>query len=81
MAVSISLCAFCKHWTADARCAAFPQGIPTAILSGLHDHRRPYAGIAYCDKDPKSIGQLIQGLVVIWELLEPDELKNRAEFL
>jgi hypothetical protein len=41
----------------------------------------PHAGIAYCDKDTKSIGELIQGLVLIWEVLEPDELRNRVEFL
>jgi predicted nuclease of predicted toxin-antitoxin system len=40
-----------------------------------------HAGIAYCDQDTKSIGALIQGLVLIWELLEPSEMVNRVEFL
>jgi hypothetical protein len=41
----------------------------------------PHAGIAYCAKDTLSIGQIIQGLLLIWELLEPDEMTNRVEYL
>lgn len=39
----ISLCASCqnKH-TIGATCKAFPSGIPDAILTGEHDHHRPY---------------------------------------
>ena len=45
------ICYFCTHLTAgkgpeDPRftCAAFPQGIPQAILSSDVDHRSPYEG-------------------------------------
>ena len=40
-----------------------------------------HPGITYCDKDTKSIGEIIQGLVLIWELLEPEEMQNHVEYL
>jgi predicted nuclease of predicted toxin-antitoxin system len=47
----------------------------------LHASGTPHAGMAYCAKDSKSIGAIIQGLVLIWEILEPEEMANRVEFL
>jgi predicted nuclease of predicted toxin-antitoxin system len=41
----------------------------------------PHAGIAYCDKDTRSIGEMISGLVRIWELLEPEAMAGRVQFL
>ena len=40
-----------------------------------------HAGIAYSTKDTKSIGEIIQGLVLMWEVLEPEEMQNRVEYL
>jgi|CXWL01.1.fsa_nt_gi hypothetical protein len=43
------LCYHCVHWkdnndADEPMCAAFPDGIPTQILNGRMDHRRPVHG-------------------------------------
>ena len=43
--------------------------------------RRPHAGIAYCHQQSRSIGEIIRGLVMIWETLDPEEMRSRVEFL
>ena len=41
----ISQCAFCARKAAgSSSCAAFPGGIPAAILSNQLDHRQPIEG-------------------------------------
>jgi predicted nuclease of predicted toxin-antitoxin system len=47
----------------------------------LHAAGFSHAGIAYCDNGTRSIGEIIQGLVMIWEILEPQEIANRVEYL
>lgn len=47
----------------------------------LHAAGTRHAGIAYCDKDTRSVGDIIQGLVLIWEVLDPEEMANRVEFI
>ena len=41
----------------------------------------PHAGIAFCKKDTRSIGEMIRGLVLLWEVYEPAEVVNRVEYL
>lgn len=60
------------------RCVLFTQD---RDFLRLHAAQVPHAGIAYCDKDTRSIGEIIQGLVLIWELLEPEEMANRVEYI
>jgi predicted nuclease of predicted toxin-antitoxin system len=41
----------------------------------------PHAGIAYCKKDTRSIGDMIRGLALIWEIYEPAEMVGKLEYL
>ncbi|MCJ7445509.1 MAG: hypothetical protein MUO26_13475 [Methanotrichaceae archaeon] len=36
------LCSKCKHYLGLRKCKAFPKLIPRAIITGKHDHRKPY---------------------------------------
>ena len=38
-------------------------------------------GIAYCQKGKLSIGEIIESLVLIYEVLTPAELTEKVEFL
>jgi hypothetical protein len=38
----------------DAKCAAFPAGIPQEILFSQKDHRQPYPGDLSIQFDPKT---------------------------
>jgi predicted nuclease of predicted toxin-antitoxin system len=46
-------------------------------LAAAHEH----PGIAYCDQNTRGIGQIVRGLELIWEVYEPEEMRNRIEFL
>jgi hypothetical protein len=37
-------CPFCKHYRGELTCAAYPEGIPEAILTGEFDHAEEYPG-------------------------------------
>ena len=47
----------------------------------LHDQELPHTGIIYCHLGARSIGQIIRGLVLIWEVLTPEDMKNHLEFI
>jgi predicted nuclease of predicted toxin-antitoxin system len=40
-----------------------------------------HSGIIYCDKTARSIGQIIRGLILIYEVLTPEEIRGQVEFL
>jgi hypothetical protein len=40
-----------------------------------------HAGLVYCRQNSRSIGHIIRGLQLIWEVYEPDKMHNRVEFL
>jgi hypothetical protein len=47
----------------------------------LHDEGVQHEGIAFCHQQSRSIGQIIRGLELIWEVLEPDDMRHRVEFI
>jgi hypothetical protein len=47
----------------------------------LHHQAQSPAGIAYCEYGRLSIGQMVTGLLLIYEVLGPDEMAGRVEFL
>jgi predicted nuclease of predicted toxin-antitoxin system len=47
----------------------------------LHQRQEPHAGIVYCQHGSRTIGQIITGLVVIYEILEAGEMAGQVEFL
>jgi hypothetical protein len=40
-----------------------------------------HAGIGYCQPNRRSIGPIMRALELIWEVYEPEEMKNRVEFI
>jgi hypothetical protein len=47
----------------------------------LHARGVSHAGMAYCHFESRSLGLIIRGLVLIWEIYEPEEMRNRIEWL
>ena len=47
----------------------------------LHASGVPHSGIAYCRQQSRALGDIIDGLILIWEIFEPEELQGRVEFL
>lgn len=40
-----------------------------------------HRGIAFCHQRARSLGQIIAGLLLIWEVYEPEEIAGRVEYL
>ena len=47
----------------------------------IHASGIPHAGIAYCEKDTRSVGEIITALILLWEIYEPEEMANRVEYI
>ncbi|HSK78328.1 MAG TPA: DUF5615 family PIN-like protein [Thermoanaerobaculia bacterium] len=47
------------------------------LASGTADHW----GIAYCHRTARSVGEVIRGLVLMYEVLTLEEMRGRVEFL
>ncbi len=47
----------------------------------MHQTGTTHFGIVYSSQGNKSIGEVIKGLILIWELLEPNDIFGKVEFL
>jgi predicted nuclease of predicted toxin-antitoxin system len=47
----------------------------------MHHSGEKHSGIAYCAQGSRSVGEILKGLILIWELLDPEEMYGQLEFL
>jgi predicted nuclease of predicted toxin-antitoxin system len=47
----------------------------------LASQTRNHSGIVYCDKLTHSIGDIVRSLILIYEVLTPEEIAGRVEYL
>lgn len=40
-----------------------------------------HPGIVYCHKTALSVGEIVRGLILVYEVLTPEEMRGRVEFL
>jgi predicted nuclease of predicted toxin-antitoxin system len=51
------------------------------VLHALHARRTSLSGIVYCHQQTRSVGDVIRALVLLWEVLDPDDMRNHVEFI
>jgi predicted nuclease of predicted toxin-antitoxin system len=47
----------------------------------LNASGRSHSGIVYCRQRRYPLGEMVRRLVLIWEILDPEEMKDRVEYL
>ena len=47
----------------------------------LHNAGFEHCGIVFCIKGSRSIGDILRGLILVWEVLEAEEISGKVEFL
>ncbi|MBC8114338.1 MAG: DUF5615 family PIN-like protein [Candidatus Saccharimonas sp.] len=52
-----------------------------ADFIAMHQRGIEHAGIAYCDRRKRTVGEMARLLVLLWELYDTDEMVNRLEYL
>jgi predicted nuclease of predicted toxin-antitoxin system len=50
------------------------------LIEFAHRDQR-HAGIAYCDQERRSLRSLIGSLLLMWEVLSPEEMEGHIEYL
>ncbi len=84
LTVQSNQCNRCDRYRGDLTCEAFPDGIPTEIVTGQHDHRQPYAGdnglrFVKLDETKKIVVAILLSLFLTGCLMSPD-LKSPIMF-
>src|SRR5262249_33639542 len=71
----------------DEQQVAYALGSARVIFTKDSDYLRldasgtPHAGNAYCHQQFRSIGEIVDGLVLIWEVYDPEEVAGRVEYV
>jgi len=47
----------------------------------IHQRGLEHSDIVYCHQNSRSIGEIVRGLILIWEVLEPSDMQNHIEFI
>ena len=47
----------------------------------FHQRGVEHYGLVYCHQNSRSIGDIVRGLILIWEVLEPSDMQNHIEFI
>jgi predicted nuclease of predicted toxin-antitoxin system len=73
--------------SSDLAQLAFVQGEGRVLVTHDDDFltiasaRDDHPGIAFCQKDRRSIGAIVEQLVLVYEVLEPEEMVGRIQYL
>jgi predicted nuclease of predicted toxin-antitoxin system len=71
----------------DEQQVAYALGDIRVIFTKDSDYLRldasgtPHAGIVYCHQQSRSIGEIIDALVLIWEVYDPGEIAGQVEYV
>jgi predicted nuclease of predicted toxin-antitoxin system len=71
----------------DLEQLAFVQGEGRVLVTHDDDFltiasaRDDHPGIAFSQKDRRSIGEIVEQLVLVYEVLEPEEMVGRVQYL
>jgi hypothetical protein len=66
-----------RHCLAEARVIfSYDDDLLRLAASGIE-----HAGVVYCQQRERSIGDIVRGLVLIWERLDPPDMAGQVKFL
>lgn len=65
-----------------ARCLAENRVLVTSDkhFLGLHEQGSPHAGIVFSEHGARAIGELVAFLLLVVDVLAPEDIANRVEF-